>query len=440
MKRILTSFFILTIVTLLCAAQEQPQLGIVNRTQCTGFWRYDFNYQTTDSDGETPIVLSAAIFLSTKFHEKTDAAKGLALMNHYTITNDAERPTNVTGQFSLEGFIQGSGFIIIESDGIGFGQTVDRQQNYLKGRTTARIDIDAFIAGRELLRQEGIGFGNLVANLGYSQGGHGGMWVNRLVAEGYRSDELPKIDYCIIGGGPYDMYSQLNGMFGEGVSYYPVAIPLILNSIIDNSDALNYNDVFRPEFVEKIPEWFDSKKYKTAEINNLIYQTFGGSAETGIQMSAILTDEFINPESAAQKAAGEWLKENSLVYDDWSPIATDHIVFFHSHDDEVVPYVNMESMNQFLTNQGYTNYEIKDVSGKGHTDTGMYYAMQAKSLLTAFEPVGAVESIDAETSNDTPVDVYTIDGCLLMRQVSPRDAYNRLSRGVYIIGNKKVVK
>ena len=266
------------------------------------------------------------------------------------------------------------------------------------------------------------------------------MWVNRLVAEGYRSDELPKIDYCIIGGGPHDMYSQLNGMFGEGVSYYPVAIPLILNSIINDSDALTYNDVFRPEFVEKIPEWFDSKKYKAAEINNLIYQTFGGSAETGIQMSAILTDEFINPESAAQKAAGEWLKENSLVYDDWSPIATDHIVFFHSHDDEVVPYVNMESMNQFLTNQGYTNYEIKDVSGKGHTDTGMYYAMQAKSLLTAFEPVGAVESIDAETSNDTPVDVYTIDGCLLMRQVSPRDAYNRLSRGVYIIGNKKVVK
>ena len=72
MKRILTSFIILTIVTLLCAAQEQPQLGIVNRTQCTGFWRYDFNYQTTDSDGETPIVLSAAIFLSTKFHEKTE--------------------------------------------------------------------------------------------------------------------------------------------------------------------------------------------------------------------------------------------------------------------------------------------------------------------------------------------------------------------------------
>ncbi|MDD7760993.1 MAG: hypothetical protein PT955_09360, partial [Bacteroidales bacterium] len=261
----------------------------------------------------------------------------------------------------------------------------------------------------------------------------------RLVAEGYRSDELPKIDYCILGGGPYDMYSQLNGMFGDGVSLYPVAIPLILNSIIDDNETLTYNDVFRPEFVEKIPEWFDSKKYKAAEINNLIYQNFGGSAETGIQMSAILTDEFINPESAAQKAAAEWLKENSLVYDDWSPIATDKIVFFHSHDDEVVPYVNMESMQQFLTDKGYTSFEVKEVSGKRHTETGMYYAMQAKSLLAAYEPSsGAVESIDADT--DRPVDVYTIDGCLIMRQVSPRDAYNRLRRGIYIIGNKKVVK
>ena len=110
------------------AQEQQPQLGIVNRTQCSGFWRYDFNYTTTDIDEETPIVLSAAIFLSTEIHNKTKEAKGLALMNHYTITSNDERPTNVSGPFTLEGFIQGSDYIIIESDGIGFGLTVDRKQ------------------------------------------------------------------------------------------------------------------------------------------------------------------------------------------------------------------------------------------------------------------------------------------------------------------------
>ena len=92
---------------------------------------------------------------------------------------------------------------------------VERNQKYLQGRATARIDIDAFLAGRKLLEEEGFDYDDVVLNLGYSQGGHSGMWVNRLVAEGYRSDELPKIDYCIIGGGSYDMYSHYKKLTEE---------------------------------------------------------------------------------------------------------------------------------------------------------------------------------------------------------------------------------
>ena len=51
MKKIITCFVLLLIATIMGVAQEQqPQLGIVNRTQCSGFWRYDFNYTTTDID------------------------------------------------------------------------------------------------------------------------------------------------------------------------------------------------------------------------------------------------------------------------------------------------------------------------------------------------------------------------------------------------------
>ena len=48
--------------TVVMAGTIEPFIGIVNRTDCGGFWRYDFNYETVDVDGETPIVLSAAIF------------------------------------------------------------------------------------------------------------------------------------------------------------------------------------------------------------------------------------------------------------------------------------------------------------------------------------------------------------------------------------------
>lgn len=350
------------------AQEQQPQLGIVNRTQCSGFWRYDFNYTTTDIDEETPIVLSAAIFLSTEIHNKTKEAKGLALMNHYTITSNYERPTNVSGPFTLEGFIQGSDYIIIESDGIGFGLTVDRKQPYLKGRATARTNIDALLAGQTLLEEEGIGFGEVVVNLGYSQGGHSGMWVNRLVAEGYRSDELPKINYCLIGGGPYDMYAHYQKLATDGTSYYPVAISLILNGIIDDftTETISHDDVFKLEFTERIPEWFDSKKYKSTAINSMIYENFGGSEESGLPINAIVTDAFFHPEGTDMEKACQWLKNNSLVYDEWSPEHTDAIKFIHSQNDEVVPYVNMENMAQFLRDNGYNAFTIDDNQYQPH--------------------------------------------------------------------------
>ena len=79
--------------TVVMADTIEPFIGIVNRTDCGGFWRYDFNYKTVDVDGETPIVLSAAIFLSPDVHDKRVKAKGCGLINHFTIMADYQCPT-----------------------------------------------------------------------------------------------------------------------------------------------------------------------------------------------------------------------------------------------------------------------------------------------------------------------------------------------------------
>lgn len=34
------------ISTVVVAQTIEPTIGIVNRTDCGGFWRYDFNYET----------------------------------------------------------------------------------------------------------------------------------------------------------------------------------------------------------------------------------------------------------------------------------------------------------------------------------------------------------------------------------------------------------
>ena len=154
MRKLLLCIVTLSVLltsTIVMAETTQPEIGIFNRINCGTFWRYDFNYETVDADGETPVILSAAIFLARKIHDKEIQAKGCGLVNYYTITDDSQRPTNVSAIFTLEGMLASANYILIESDGYGFGLDVERNQRYLQGRATARVNIDAFIAGRKFL-------------------------------------------------------------------------------------------------------------------------------------------------------------------------------------------------------------------------------------------------------------------------------------------------
>ena len=423
----------------LMAQTTKPETGLVNKTNCGSFWRFDFNYETIDADGETPIVLSAAIFMTNSVYSKTMKAKGCGLLNHYTISDDKSRPTNVSSFATLEGLLSNTNYIIIESDGFGFGVDVKRNQKYLQGRATARVNIDAFIAGRKILDDEGYEYENVVLNLGYSQGGNSGMWVNRLVAEGYRSDELPKIDLCVIGGGPYDMYAHYKKLAEENMTQYPVALPLIMSGMIDAGGyKVKYEDIFNEEFANDLPELFDSKEHDTDYINDYIYENYGSINEKSLALDQIVTPAFFDEENEAMKDIIFHLKENSLVYDAWKPEKTDKISFVHSTEDEVVPVLNMYNMEKHLNDNGYTSYDITYYDGL-HTPTGTNYALFAASAIGSFVPAG-MEDVFNDTPKENTHDIYSIDGRLLFKNMTVRDAFQSLPKGIYIVNGQKVVK
>ena len=421
------------------AETTEPATGIVNRTNCGTFWRFDFNYETIDADGETPIVLSAAIFMSNKIYEKTTKAKGCGLINHYTITDDKSRPTNVSSFISLEGVLATTNYIMIESDGFGFGIDKAHNQKYLQGRATARVNIDAFLAGRKLLEEEGYEYADVVLNLGYSQGGNSGMWVNRLVAEGYRTDELPKIDYCLIGGGPYDMYAHYQKLAAENLTQYPIALPLIMSGMIDAGGyKVKLEDIFIDDFVKEMPELFDSKEYSSDYINRYIFEHYGNSTDKVLAIDKIAKPAFFDEESEAMKDITYHLKVNSLVYDVWTPEKTDSISFVHSMEDEVVPVLNMENMEAHLLANGYKSFDIKYETGL-HTPTGTTYVLYAAKAIGNFVPTG-MESVFNTIPKENTHDIYSVDGRLIRRNATISEALNSLPKGIYIINGSKVVK
>ena len=71
---------------------------------------------------------NAAIFLSPDVHDKRVKAKGCGLINHFTIMADYQCPTHVSNRLSQEGALANTHYILIESDGFGFGIDVERNQ------------------------------------------------------------------------------------------------------------------------------------------------------------------------------------------------------------------------------------------------------------------------------------------------------------------------
>ncbi|MGN0221864.1 MAG: hypothetical protein ACI4BA_07060, partial [Prevotella sp.] len=373
-------------------------------------------------------------------HNKEIKAKGCGVVNHYTITANDQRPTNVTGQFTLEGFLTGSNYILIESDGFGFGLDVANNQKYLQGRAAARVDIDAFLAGRKLIEEEGFEYEDVVINLGYSQGGHSGMWVNRLVAEGYRSDELPKIDYCVIGGGSYDMYSHYQKLRDENMSQYPVALPLILSGMIDAGGyKVKNEDIFNDDFVQYLPELFDSKEHDTNYINDFIYEKYGNTDDKSLPIDKIVKPAFFDEDSETMQDILYHLKDNSLVYDAWKPEKTDTITFVHSKDDEIVPVLNMESMERHLLDNDYKAFDIYYAEGSKHTPTGTTYVIYALYVLGSYIPTG-LEDVFSNIPKESTHDIYSIDGRLIRKRTTLSEAYRSLPKGIYVINGRKVVK
>lgn len=428
------------ISTVVVAQTIEPTIGIVNRTDCGGFWRYDFNYETVDVDEVSPIVLSAAIFLSANVHDRKVKAKGCGLINHFTITADDQCPTHVSSVLTLEGALASTNYILIESDGFGFGIDVERNQKYLQGRATARVNIDAFLAGRKLLEKEGYTWGDVTVNIGYSQGGHSGMWVNRLVAEEYRSDELPKIDYCIIGGGPYDLYAHYQQLVLDNQSPNPAALALILSSMIDAGGyKVKNEDIFSDDLVACFPELFDSKRHSEGYINTFIYERYGHADDRELPLDQWVKPSFFDEKSAVMKEIVYYLKQNSLVYDSWKPEKTGRITFVHARNDEVVPFINLEHMATHLLANGYEAFDVDDSSEGGHKDTGIYFVLKAISLLSSFVPTGA-EELFRESPAEQRHDIYSLDGRLFFRQTTLNEAYKSLPKGIYVIKGQKIVR
>ena len=314
------------------------------------------------------IILSGKVILP-----KAHKPKRLILVSHYTVTSDAEAPSNC---FSLEAILVKMGYGLIIPDYEGYGVTAKRIHPYLVMDVTAHQVFDMYLAVRPWL--EAVGMDPEYKDIylmGYSQGGAVTMAVEQLIENAQDSPDPERhvaIHRVFAGGGPYDVKATYERFVTTDTASYPIAVPLVLQGMIKGNDLnMQMSDMMQPWLCDHLDEWVNSKRYTTNQLNKLV-----GTKVTHELLTAEAMDQKSDKVAELYKA----MTANSIVSQNWTPEAS--VYMMHSIDDETVPYQNATNAKSKWSDANIT-YNFGHYGG--HVMTCLRFIYTVQTLLAQEE-------------------------------------------------------
>ena len=319
-----------------------------------------YTYISADPQGN-PVELSAVLYIPDSALKGLKLT-GISLTNHGTIASNAECPTKKT---QFEGAIAWKNYAVVMPDYYGFGATSDRPQAYLDAETTARGNIDAYIAAVQLLKDRNVTIPDKLYSFGYSQGGFNSMANLKYVSE---HPELGiHFEKVLCGGSPFDVELTWNaytqGTFRNAIGF----VPLTLVSINESQRlSIDYGTLFKGALLENWREWILSKKYNLSTINEKL-----GSTTT---LADILHEDIMAGRGDSYSRILDVCRRYSLT-SGWTPPSGTKIILFHSSGDDTVPYDNLGAMKTFLDGVAPDCYSTLEGPYGGHVNAVLYYVL-----------------------------------------------------------------
>lgn len=315
-----------------------------------GFRKATYLYTSTDVNGE-PVTLSAAAYWLGYFDNgvwndfKPD---NICLMEHYTITSDAEAPSNT---LPLEMFITGNTLTIMP-DYLGYGITKNMSHPYLNHDICAINSIDALTAGYDLFNDNGkcgISQDWKLYLAGASQGASNAIAVHKYMDTHLEIATKWNFTSSNCSSGPYSPVATIDKYYADGKVAYPVVFPLVMKTMFDSypdimkgfTEEMAYSQNYLAVKAE-IDSLIAGKKHDTSAINQVFIDKVkkvkdSSLAENEIYLTDILSPAMLEKESAICKALYQCLEKNDLTKG-WTPI---HPMKLHySSLDKVVPQEN----------------------------------------------------------------------------------------------------
>lgn len=355
---------------------EEPTTPDVPKPAITGTVTYakyplltnlNFVYPSKDPAGKT-VMLSGTITMRNSM-SPAKKAQGIILYNHYTVMRADECPSK--GHLLMQNLLylmaEGTNYITVSADYYGFGATESEMQAYCIGSVNARASIDALLAARQLLAEQGYTWEDHLLNVGYSQGGQTAIAVLKVAQEEY--PDL-RFDRTMAGGGPYDLEETYRQYLADGKSALPSAVVNILMAYNEYFHlGIANSSMFKGVTLSHLDDWWLSKQYTSTEIDIRM-----GSRN----ITQFIADPLLDLNSEVAQRMLQALGSESLCRG-WSPRKDEHIMLLHHDYDDISPSSNTQLLYDFLKQQGVADVD-KQVDD--YTHIGSEHVGGAAAFLT----------------------------------------------------------
>ena len=394
MKRLILFLLVVVNVVLTAAAQSADYKIILEsdttvKTRAGGVTlstravrRYVYEYPSKDADGK-PVTISGVIMIPSNVVDGSAPCDGILLFNRATLGSPEDAPSTGNSEL-INGLIVNPlkpNYILIMSDFIGYGSSIDKPSFYHSGDVNARNSLDGLVAARKLLTDKQIPMGKYLFNLGFSQGGSETLYVAKLRDMEYK-DKGITITKTFAGGGPTDYVIAYKEYVKRDWCEDCKDVVMMLISAVENLHLnIDYKDLFKEPLATGAKEYVKTKKKETLG-------DYGVSMQDSLHN--LIQPAYMDVESDQAKAFMAALEKINLM-NGWDIDTTQRYFIEHSRHDNYVPIQCVRAIIPWMREKGFTP---SLVPGKTNlqTNTLVFKANHTVSaIIWLIQTVAAIE-------------------------------------------------
>jgi len=324
--------------------------GIIDaNTTVFGYTAYKITYMTTDEKGYN-VEASGLMTIPVGLPEQITEGIGLSIVSddHGTIFANDEAPTPKAVAGSVDTpliFTALSGFVTLQPDYIGFGDSSDHYHPYVLKESLANATIDFIKAARTFAQEKGIKLNGQLFVTGYSEGGYAALaTMEKIEKEG----EL-NVTIAAPMAGPYAMNEMAMGVLSQDYLSVPSFMADIGYAYAKTYDK-ELTEVINEPYASKLSVLFDGNYTRTQIDANLTYLTTGTD---GLFNPLLVQAFFTDPDNWFKQA----MLENNVHT--WAPQTQVKLV--HCQGDDVIPFAIAQLAADTMIRAGAVDVSIVPV-------------------------------------------------------------------------------